>query len=177
MAEVALSSERTFFWRPLRFITSALAFIAGAGTLIANIDTITAAFEPSLSGAWVLTLSNKNSAIKTYEGLNLTYQLYLVQDANHVTGRGEKIKVNGKEIPSGQHQQIDLKGSISGSVVTIDFIQRAGRDGAARQTDGDLSLKIVRAGRLSRQVSRLEGSFSSTAASTTGTALAIPQPQ
>ena len=99
MAEAVLSSERTLFWKPLRFITSALALIAGAGTLIANIDTITAVFEPSLSGAWVLTLSNKNSAMKTYEGLNFTYQVYLVQDANHVTGRGKKPRLTAKTSP------------------------------------------------------------------------------
>src|SRR5580700_10800176 len=103
MAETAMSPERTFFRKPIRFITSALALIAGAGTLIANIDIITTAFEPSLSGSWVLTLSNRSSTMKTYEGMIFTYQLYLVQDANHVTGRGEKIKVNGKDIPTGQH--------------------------------------------------------------------------
>lgn len=177
MAEVALSSERTLFSKPIRLITSALALIAGAGTLIANIDIITAAFEPSLSGAWMLTLTNKNSALKTYEGMNFTYQLYLVQDANRVTGRGEKIEVNGKDIPTGQHQTIDLTGSVSGGVVTIGFIQKAGPDGAARPTNGDLSLRIVRAGRLSQKVSRMEGNFSSTAAATTGTAVAIPQSQ
>jgi hypothetical protein len=176
MAETAMSSERTLFWKPIRVITSVLAFIGGAATLIANVDTFKAVFEPSLGGAWVLTLNNKNSSLKTYEGMNSTYQLYLVEDdADHLTGTGEKIKVNGKDIPTAQHERLDLKGSVSGGVVAITFIQKAGPDGAARQTTGDLNLKILRAGKLSHRVSRLDGSFSSTAASTTGTALATPQ--
>jgi hypothetical protein len=178
MAETAMSSERNVFWRPIRVLTFVLAVIGGAATLIANVGVITAAFEPSLSGAWVLTLDNKNSSLKTYQGMSSTYQLYLVQDdADHLTGTGEKIKVNGKDIPMGQHERLDLKGSVSGGLVAIDFIQKAGPDGAARQTNGELNLKILRAGRLSKHASRLEGSFSSTAASTSGTALAVPQPQ
>lgn len=178
MAEVAMSSERTLWGRPIRVITFVLAAIGGAATLIANVGVIKAVFEPSLSGAWVLTLDNKTSSVNAYKGMNSTYQLYLVQDeSDHLTGTGEKIKVNGADIPTGQHEHLDLKGSVSGGVVAIDFIQKAGPDGAARQTNGNLNLKIFRAGRLSQHVARLEGSFSSTAASTTGTAVATPEPQ
>jgi len=85
MAEAAMSSERTLFWKPIRVFTSVLALIAGAATLIANVDTIGGLFKPSLSGAWVLTLDNKSSSLPRYEGMNSTYQLYLVQDdADHL---------------------------------------------------------------------------------------------
>jgi len=143
--------------------------------LIANVGSLTDFMRPSLSGPWLLTLDIRHSSLKSYEGMSTTFQLYLVQDAHTVTGRGEKIKVNGKEIPPLQHQQINLKGTVSGDDVTMTYVQTAGPDRASRQTDGEFTLKVLRAGMLTRQASRMEGSFSGTAASTTGTAVAIPQ--
>ena len=141
------------------------------------VECIVDCIQPLLSGPWLLTLDIRHSSLKSYEGMSATFQLYLVQDAHTVTGMGEKIKVNAKDIPPAQHQQISLKGTVSGDVVTMSYVQTAGPDGASRQTDGEFRLKILRAGMLSRQASRMEGSFSGTAASTTGNAVAIPQPQ
>jgi hypothetical protein len=181
MAESALpnvsSSERDLFWKPRRIVTAALASIAAVAGLIANVGSLTDFLQPSLSGPWLLTLGIQHSSLKSYEGMSATFQLFLVQDAHSITGKGEKIKVNAKDIPASQHQQISLRGTVSGDVATLSFVQTAGRDGAARQTDGELTLKVRRAGILGRQASLLEGSFSGTAASTTGSAVAIPQPQ
>lgn len=177
MTENVSSSERALFWRPRRIVGAGLTCIAAVAGLIANVGSLTDFMQPSLSGPWLLTLDIQHSSLKSYEGMSATYQLYLVQDAHNITGRGEKIKVNAKDIPAAQHQQITLKGTISGDAVTLSYVQTAGPDHAARQSDGELTLKVVRAGMVSRQASRMSGTFSATAAATTGTAAAIPQAQ
>jgi len=177
MAENGSSSERALFWGSRRILAATLASIAAVAGLIANVGSLSDFMQPSLSGPWLLTLDTQHSSLKSYEGMNTTFQLYLVHDAHSVTGRGEKIKVNGKEIPWAQHQHISLKGAVSGDVVTMSYVQTAGPDRASRQTEGEFKLKVLRAGALSRQASRMEGSFAGTAASSTGTAVAVPQPQ
>ena len=107
------SSEQSLFWKPRRIIAAALTSIAAVAGLIANVGSLTDVMQPSLSGPWLLTLDIRSSSLKSYEGMSATFQLYLVQDAHSVTGRGEKIKVNAQEIPAAQHQQISLKGTIS----------------------------------------------------------------
>ena len=109
-------------------VAAALTSLAAVAGLIANVGSLTDFMQPSLSGPWLLTLDIQHSSLKSYEGMSATFQLYLVQDAHSVTGRG-----------------------------------------------GELTLKIFRAGMLSRQASRMQGSFSATAAATTGSAVATPQ--
>jgi hypothetical protein len=177
MAENVSSSEPNRFRMPRRVVAAGFTCLAAVAGLIANVGSVADFMQPSVSGPWLLTLDIQHSSLKSYEGMNATFQLYLVQDAHSVTGKGEKIKVNARDIPAAQHQQISLKGTVAGGVVTMSYVQTAGPDRAARQSDGELTLQVVRAGMLSRQAARLEGSFSGTAAATTGKAVAVPQPQ
>ena len=172
-----MMAERALVWKPRGLLGAGITCIAAATGLIVNVGNMTDFVQPSLSGPWLLTLNIRQSSFKSYEGMSATYQIYLVQDGHAVTGRGEKIKVNAKDISPAQHQQISLKGVVSGNAVTINYVQSAQPHGASRQTDGEFTLKILRAGMLSRQVSRMEGSFSAIAAASTGSAVAVPQPQ
>jgi hypothetical protein len=173
-----LSSEKRTFWKPGRMIAAGLitgtAVVAG---LISNVGTITDFIQPSLSGPWLVTMNIKESSLKRYDSMNTTFQLYLVQDGHSVTGTGEKTKVDGQDIPIAQHQQMKVSGSVSGGRVSLQYTQTAGADGASRKTDGMFDFKVIRSGIFSRQAARMEGTFSGTAASTSGDAVAIPNPE
>ncbi|HTT61227.1 MAG TPA: hypothetical protein VMG35_05280 [Bryobacteraceae bacterium] len=166
--------ERALFWKPWRIVAGVLTSIAAVAGLIANVGAVTDFMQPSVSGPWLLTLSIQHSSVKRFEGTTAAFQVYLDQDGHRVTGKGEKVKVNDQRIPRGQHQLLSLRGTVSGDVVTMEYGES---NGDSRQTVGEFTLKIRREGKLSRQTSRMEGSFSGTAASTSGTAVAVRQTQ
>ena len=139
-------SKLALLWKPRHIIAAALTGLAGVSALIVNLNVVTDAFQPSLSGVWQLTLAIESASLKTYEGMTATYQLNLVQDGNRLTGNGEKIKVNGKGIPLAQHQQIKVSGAVSGGRATLAYTETAGPDRAARTTAGEFDLQVMRAG-------------------------------
>jgi hypothetical protein len=65
-----------------------------------------------------------------------------------------------------------MTGEISRSQVIFSYKEKPGPDGKARETSGQFVLNILRDGILSRTASRMQGTFSGTAAATTGTAIA-----
>jgi hypothetical protein len=164
------------FWKPGKFITGGLAVIGALGGLIANVQNIADFLQPSLSGDWVLTEKITKSSYRAYVGHTATFSLFLVHHGHTLTGSGEKLQVDGKDIPTGQHQPIRVTGEVSGEEAILRYDQKPGPDGAARETSGGFTLKTVRSGFLRRQVDRLEGTFSGDAAATSGTAVSVRKP-
>jgi hypothetical protein len=161
-------------WSLTKLVTGALATIAAVATLIANIRGIETFLQPSVTGPWLLTMNIQQSSYQPYVGHSATFTLSLISDGHLVTGSGEKIQVDGKDIPFGQHQPITVSGPISGTALTLDYKEKAGPDGAARETTGQLDLTIHRAGLLSRTAASLSGKFNGTAAESSGTITAVP---
>jgi hypothetical protein len=172
-------AERKPFWKPGRIAALAFTALTTAAALIANVQGIsgfvTGLFQPSFTGPWLFTQTIKQSSYKPYIGMTMTFQVYLHQDGGKLTGDGEKIQVDGKPIPPRQHQPIIVSGQLSGDDLNLEFQEKAGPDGAARPTMGEFSFKVVRSGVFNRQVGRLEGTFSGTAAAGSGTAVATPK--
>ncbi|HEY6342020.1 MAG TPA: hypothetical protein VIY49_11045 [Bryobacteraceae bacterium] len=164
--------SRWSFRKVGKIIAATVAGIAAIAGLMANLSSIGAFFQPSLSGQWRLTLTIRQSSYKEYIGQSATFQVFLVYDGNNLNGSGEKIQVDGKDIPVGQHQPITMTGEISGSQVIFSYREKPGPDGKARETSGQFVLDIIRHGILNRTASRMQGTFSGTAAATTGTAVA-----
>src|ERR1700733_7432561 len=146
------TARQESFWRPGRLIAASLAAIATVAGLIGNVqgvsEFVSGLMQPSLSGQWLLTLTIKDASYKPYVGLTSTFQVFLIQDGHNLTGNGEKIQVGGQNIPIGQHEQIMVKGELSGDTVFLKYTEKPGRDRAARPTSGDFALKVVRAGTL-----------------------------
>src|SRR5580692_6580837 len=104
------ASRQESFWKPTKIITTALALIAAVAGLIANVQGIARFFQPSLSGQWLLTVKNTESSYKPYIGMTSTFELVLLHDGDTVSGDGEKVQVEGKNIPIAQHQPIHVMG-------------------------------------------------------------------
>ena len=54
------------------------------------------------------------------------------------------------------------------------YDEKPGPDGRARETSGQFTLNVIRAGILSRRAARMDGAFTGTAAAMTGTVTAEP---
>jgi hypothetical protein len=149
-------------------IITALAILGGAAAFITNIDKIQDFFQPSLDGMWVLTNTIEGSTFSSYRGLPVTYHVFLTHNGRQVSGTGEKIMENGKEIPTSAHSPIEIAGEVQGRSVVARFVLKPAPDGAARETRVQFEWRVVRGGFPSRTAVRLEGTFISTGASSRG---------
>ena len=115
---------------------------------------------PDLSGWWEVTNTIQSTNYPAYQGLRLTYRVQLEQDGNRITGRGQKWAEDGGPVSAAARSPISIVGRIAGRQVILQFTER----GARRSTDGSFSW-IVSPG-------ALHGSFTSTAAATSGGSVA-----
>ena len=112
----------------------------------------------NLTGEWVITNIIETTSFRPYQNLKLEYRIFLKQNEKNVSGRGEKCKENGRELPSQAHTPIYIDGIIDGKKLTATFNE----EGARRTTAGYFVWNISQNGK------NLEGNFTSTAADTRG---------
>ncbi|MGH7961034.1 MAG: transglycosylase domain-containing protein [Candidatus Binatia bacterium] len=115
-----------------------------------------------LNGWWELTNQIESTSYSAYQGLRLGYRLFLRQEGKRITGQGQKWAENGRGVPSSRQTPITLTGSINGSSVQVTFTEH----GAQRRSGGSFHWQ------LSPDQTSLQGSFSSSAASTSGSSVA-----
>ena len=115
---------------------------------------------PDLSGWWEVTNTIQSTNHPAYQGLRLTYRVQLEQDGNRVTGRGQKWAEDGSAVSAAARSPISIVGRIAGGQVILAFTER----GARRPTNGSFSWIVSPGG--------LHGSFTSTAAATSGGSVA-----
>ncbi len=121
------------------------AFIAVVGGVVAFTAATAGVLQylksnPSvdITGTWELSLVVEETTYSPFRGMEVDYLLFLQQDGTSITGRGEKWAVNGEELPSSQHDPIDLRGTISGGSLDLVF----NVFGARRQSAGHLRLEL-----------------------------------
>ena len=152
-------------WRSLKtgsaLVGGLIAFAAATAGVIQYWQSNPAA---DVSGTWELSLTIEETSYSPYRGMILGYLLFLQQNGASVTGRGEKWAANGEELPSSQHDRIDLRGTISGTNLDLVF----NIYGTQRQTVGVIRLGLV-------DDSEAMGDFTWTAASSSGTAIGVRQ--
>ena len=117
---------------------------------------------PDLSGWWEITNQIEETSYPPYEGLRLTYLVHLRQEGDHLVGRGNKSRENGRPIPLSAQTPITLSGTVEGRTARLLFTER----GLRRTTQGSFRLRVAPHGET------LAGSFASSAADTSGPALA-----
>lgn len=116
----------------------------------------------NLSGWWELTNQIQSTSYSAYQGLRLGYRIFLKQEGGRITGQGQKWLENGRKVPASRQTPISLSGSIDGSSVEVAFTEH----GSQRTSDGRFRWQ------LSSDQARLQGSFSSSAAGTSGSSVA-----
>ncbi|EJC6766194.1 hypothetical protein MX824_004839 [Vibrio parahaemolyticus] len=110
-----------------------------------------------LTGQWGLNLVIQNTAYNPYQGLEVGYQVYLNQTGDEVTGTGEKITENLKDLPVSQRVKIDMQGRLVGAQLDLLFTLY----GHKRDTIGQFRLTSI-------SDDELEGTFSTTGAKASG---------
>jgi 1A family penicillin-binding protein len=115
---------------------------------------------PDLSGWWEVTNTIQSTNYPAYRGLRLTYRVQLEQDGDRITGRGQKWAEDGGPVSAAARSPISIIGRIAGRQVILQFTER----GARRATNGSFSWIV--------SPDALHGSFTSTAAATSGGSVA-----
>lgn len=131
-----------------------------AGRPVAQPDRVaTTGSLPNVAGAWTLNTKVETSAYSRFEGLQLGYELRLVQKGDRITGSGRKVAENGTALKTRAQTPLSVNGTISGDRLTLNFVER----GARRPSRGKFVLMLD-------EGETLRGRFSSTAASSSGVA-------
>jgi hypothetical protein len=115
----------------------------------------------SLSGAWLLSNEVTATSFAAFRGLRLMYRVSLEQEGAKLAGSGVKWAENGRTLPAAQRTPISLEGSIKGSAVSLRFTEQ----GKRRTSRGVFAWQLADGGR------EMRGTFSSTAASSSGPSL------
>jgi penicillin-binding protein 1A len=118
---------------------------------------------PDLSGWWEITNQIESTSYPAYQGLRLTYRVHFEQEGDHLVGKGNKSRENGRPVPASAQTPITLSGTLIGRTARILFTER----GLRRSTEGSFRFKLAGTGET------LVGSFASGAADTSGPALAL----
>ena len=97
--------------------------------------------------------------------MTLGFQLTLERRGTHIVGEGYKSSENGKRLRSRRRTPIALEGRLEGERLVLNFTER----GAARSSAGRLVLHVADDG-------SLRGRFTSDAARSSGSSIALRQP-
>ena len=101
---------------------------------------------PDLTGSWKFTMTYEDTALERYEGLQVTYQVLLVQQALDVSGSGEKLSDRGPtqhavDYTGDRRTGIDLSGHVTRNYFSRDaLIFRYNEVGRVRDSSTVLEL-------------------------------------
>jgi len=119
-----------------------------------------------LSGAWYVTNRVESADYSRYRNMSLEFALTLRQQGTQVTGEGHKFSENGKPLQPRRRTPIAVEGHLEGNRLVLNFTER----GTARTSAGRFVLHRTDDG-------SLRGRFTSDAARSSGSSVAIRQRQ
>ena len=128
-------------------------------------DEPEAAHAHDVSGPWHLTNRVESAEYSRFRNMTLGFRLTLEQRGTHIVGEGYKSSENGKLLRSRRRTPIALEGRLEGERLVLNFTER----GAARTSAGRFVLHVADDG-------SLRGRFTSDAARSFGSSIAIRQP-
>ncbi|HVS00418.1 MAG TPA: transglycosylase domain-containing protein, partial [Thermoanaerobaculia bacterium] len=131
-----------------------------------EVDHEAAAPASDLSGWWELSNRIESTNYPAYKGLRLGYRIQLDQDGNRITGRGQKWTEDGRNLSSAARTPLSISGTIDGRTVNLRFSEH----GTRRTSNGTFTWQ------LSADRTALRGTFSSSAADTSGSSTARRMP-
>lgn len=146
-------------------IKKSFAIIIAITAFIATVITIVQYYDTkkiiNIEGNWKLNLVIKSTTHSKYKDMEIEYILYVNQDSKNIKGRGEKLVVNNKELPTTQRDEITFNGNINNDKVKLLFELH----GKKRKTVGTFNLQAT------DDINIFKGSFNTTGASSKGTAI------
>lgn len=119
--------------------------------------TSTATAATDLTGGWTMTNEVQTSGLRTFQGLQLVYELELQQNGVNVSGTGRKISENGRTLRRAARTLITLSGTVDGDRVHLTFHEK----GRRRESGGSFEFQLANDG-------LLRGTFESDAAKSSG---------
>jgi hypothetical protein len=111
-----------------------------------------------LTGKWNVVNSVHKTSYRSFQNMNIGFELAINQSGKSFTGQGRKVSENGRSLPAGSRTPIEVKGSIDGDRVEATFFEH----GALRKTNGRFVWRIDQSN------GGLNGTFVSTAAGSSG---------
>jgi hypothetical protein len=111
-----------------------------------------------LTGKWNVVNSVQKTSYRSFQNMNIGFELTINQSGKSFTGAGQKISENGHSLPATSRTPIEVKGSIDGDRVEATFFEQ----GTLRKTNGRFVWRIDQAS------GGLNGTFASTAAGSSG---------
>ena len=122
----------------------------------------TPAKAPDLSGKWNMVNTIERTSYPAYTNLRMGYQLVITQTGTEFTADGEKVSENGRVMADYERTPIHLTGSVDQSGARASFVE----EGLRRKTSGSLEWTLTTDG------NQLRGTFTSTAAKSSGSSVA-----
>jgi hypothetical protein len=111
-----------------------------------------------ISGEWKMVNVIESTSYSKYKGLKIRYRIFIDQDGLDFTAEGEKCWENDEELPTAAHTPISILGTIQNNCIKGTVIE----EGTRRRTSGFVNWTI------SENHLFMEGTFSTTAANTSG---------
>ncbi len=111
-----------------------------------------------LTGKWNVVNSVQKTSYRSFQNMNIGFELTINQSGKSFTGAGRKVSENGHSLPATSRTPIEVKGSIDGDRVEATFFEQ----GTLRKTNGRFIWRIDQAS------GRLNGTFVTTAAGSSG---------
>jgi len=111
-----------------------------------------------LTGKWNVVNSVQQTSYRSFQNMNIGFELVINQSGKSFTGEGRKVSENGRSLPAKSRTPIQLKGSIDGDRVEATFFE----EGTLRKTNGRFVWRIDGAS------GGLNGTFVTTAAGSSG---------
>jgi hypothetical protein len=117
---------------------------------------------PNLSGEWSMVNTIERTSYPAYRNLRIGYHLVITQTGTEFTADGEKVSENGTPMADSERTPIHVTGSVDQSGVSATFVE----EGIRRRTSGSFEWTLTTDG------SQLRGTFTSTAAKSSGPSVA-----
>jgi hypothetical protein len=117
---------------------------------------------PDLSGKWNMVNTIERTSYPAYTNLRMGYQLVITQTGAEFTADGQKVSENGRVMADYEQTPIHLTGSVNQSGASATFVE----EGLRRKTSGSLEWTLTTDG------NQLRGTFTSTAAKSSGPSVA-----
>ncbi len=118
-----------------------------------------------LTGRWRVIHHVQKSSRTRYVGLNIEFQVTLIQDGDKVTGEGEKFLVDWQLANREETSRLAIEGSVDDSGVRISLLERSPKN-PERAILGEISWRPV-------NNNHMVGSFRVDAADTSGSSEAV----
>lgn len=116
----------------------------------------------NISGDWTIVNTVESTSYPAYANLRLAYHVIINQTGSTFTGDGEKRSESGRELDPAERTPIHIVGSVNENVLRATFTE----EGQRRTTSGTFIWTITQGG------NRLNGTFASTAAKSSGPSVA-----